>query len=64
MFVLEQGFELTLLIIFILATLRGVHSLSAYPYLHCDLIGQECLTTITMTISINVINHHQEKIQS
>ena len=36
---------------------------SLYPYLHCDLIDRECLTTVTMTIAGDVIHHHEEKIK-
>ena len=38
-------------------------SSSTYLYLHCNLIDQDCLTTMTMTISGNVIDHHEKKIQ-
>ena len=35
---------------------------STYIYLYCDLIDQECLTIITMTISENVVDHYEKKI--
>ena len=37
---------------------------SPIPYLHYDLIDQEGLTTITMTVSGDVIQHHEEKIRT
>ena len=35
-----------------------------FPYLHCDLIDRECLTTVIMTISGDVINHQNDKIKA
>ena len=35
-----------------------------FPYMYCDLIDRECLTTVTMTIADDVIHHHEKNIKT
>ncbi len=37
---------------------------NSFPYLHCDLVEREDLTTITITIAGDVIQHHEEKMKN